>query len=147
MSHPNLRWLLLSLCLMGLATFSVGCDSGEPGADSGPDESCPPEGLSSCDPIEQTCCDPYEYCMVYQSAGRYRDGCRNSQGDVPEGGSCLILEISGDRACRAGLTCILIQGVDSQANCHRLCRDDTDCIEGTCQHQLEGQEVIKACSR
>ena len=122
-----------------LVFFLVACGDGSS------ELPCPPPGRAACDPVEQRCCGSLELCIAYYSAGMYQDICREGQGEVAEGGACLIHELSGEHGCQAGLICLMIPGVDASANCHRLCLDDTDCIEGTCEHELNDFEPIKAC--
>ncbi len=134
--------ILTSALLSALLTAAAGCDSGDPG-----EVTCPPEGMIQCDPIDQLCCDPYDFCLMFYSANRYQDRCRDNQGEVPEGGACQIYEIAGPQGCQTGHTCLRIPEVDTRALCYRLCRDDSDCVEGTCSRELPGQEVIRVCIR
>ena len=132
-----------ALCgAIALALSMYACGGGDDGDDGPP---CPPTETRTCDPVEQRCCEPYEFCMAFFSGGYFQDTCRSSQGEVAEGGACLIHEISGEDGCQAGHICLMIPGVDTQANCHRLCHDDSDCVEGTCEHELERLEPVKAC--
>lgn len=131
------------ICFLAVLSNSLMLSCG--GENGEGDPPCPPAENRTCDPIEQRCCEPYEFCMAFFSGGYFQDSCRSGQGEVAEGGSCLIHEISGEDGCQAGLICLMIPGVDTQANCHRLCYDDSDCVAGTCEHELNRLEPVKAC--